>query len=44
MGERVPNDIDLHFNDRGIVLHALVLWNATCYEEVNASNVFYKVF
>jgi hypothetical protein len=43
MSERGPNDIDLGSSDRGIVLHALVLWNTTCYEEVNVGNVFYKV-
>jgi hypothetical protein len=44
MNERGPNDIYLGSNDKGIDLHALVLWNATCYEEVNAGNVFYEVF
>jgi hypothetical protein len=43
MSERGPNDIDLGYNDRGIVLHALVLWNATCYEKVNVGNIFYKL-
>jgi hypothetical protein len=43
MSERGPSDTDLGCSDRGIVLHALVLWNATRYEEVNVGNVFYKV-
>ncbi len=35
MSERGPNDIDLGSSDKGIVLHVLMLWNATCYEEVS---------
>ncbi len=27
MSERGPNDIDLGPNDKGIILHVLVLWN-----------------
>jgi hypothetical protein len=31
MSEEGPNDIDLGPSDRGIILHALVLWSAFSY-------------